>query len=131
MSIGTGQHEPRPFGDDPRQIVKTLIKTATETEATERRFSENHIVNGLQGQYFRFNVDRGLEKVKLDDVGKLDTVQTTTELYLGGDRVQRQIKLFVISKMRRDGNTILVNSCFKTCTNEIKLTRLGHRDEEG
>jgi hypothetical protein len=119
VSIGTGQHEPRPFGDDPRQIVKTLIKTATETEATERRFSENHIVNGLQSRDFRFNVDRGLQKVKLDDVDNLDTVQTATESYLGGDCVQRQLQLFVESKLSHDGNPVLFNAYFRTCTNEI------------
>ncbi|CAH0002929.1 unnamed protein product [Clonostachys byssicola] len=102
VSIGTGQRKPRPFGDDLRQIGKTLITTATETEETERRFSENHIVNGLQGRYFRFSVDRGLDGVKLDDVDKLDTVQAATEVYLGGDHVQRRLRLFVESKMRRD-----------------------------
>ncbi|VUC23726.1 unnamed protein product, partial [Clonostachys rosea] len=102
VSIGTGKHGPRPFGDDPRQIMKTLIKTATETEVTERRFSENHVMYGLDGRYFRFNVDQGLQNIKLDDVEKLDTVQKATELYLGGDRVQCQIKLFIEAKMTHD-----------------------------
>ena len=104
VSIGTGKRDLRDFGDDLPSISKSLISIATETETTEQLFYERHISLGLEGRYFRFNVDQGLAQVKLAGIEKLDHVQTATEQYLNDQRVNRAIDLLVMARPPFNGN---------------------------
>ncbi|KAI0451208.1 hypothetical protein F5B21DRAFT_390545 [Xylaria acuta] len=88
VSIGTGVPEPKDFGDDLKGIVLTLKAIATETEQTHLRFLKNHEDLGLRGRYFRFNVNRGLVGVELDDHAKVGTIEAATRLYLDSPETQ-------------------------------------------
>ncbi|KAI3320294.1 FabD/lysophospholipase-like protein [Xylariaceae sp. AK1471] len=95
LSIGTGVPDLKKFGDNLKEVIETLKRIATETENTERRFFKTHEFLGLGGRYFRFNVDRGISDVQLDDHGKLAEIEASAEEYLGNPRVRALIDNFL------------------------------------
>lgn len=94
VSIGTGKSEFRDFGDNLAEIKRTLVALATETEDTEQRVYRNQESLGVDGRYFRFNVDRGLEGVVLDEYEKQGTIVAATEAYLETPRIGHLILEF-------------------------------------
>jgi predicted acylesterase/phospholipase RssA len=103
VSIGTGITASYPFGDDLRQIAKTLVKMATETEVTEKRFYKSRYDDGLLPSYFRFNVTQGLSSVKLDAVEKLADIESATRNYLESPFIQKHISQFAEARPSQDG----------------------------
>ena len=95
VSIGTGKSEFRDFGDNLAEIKRTLVALATETEDTEQRVYRNQESLGVDGRYFRFNVDRGLEGVVLDEYEKQGTIVAATEAYLETPRIGHLILEFI------------------------------------
>ena len=84
VSIGTGIPDLKDFGNNISQVVYTLKRIATETEATEQMFFRDHVLLGVGGRYFRLNVDRGLVRVRLDEHKKEDKIHpdyVTSPLY--------------------------------------------------
>jgi len=67
VSIGTGQPSLKPFGESLLDIAKTLSEIATDTEYTAELFSKEHRDLAQSKCYFRFNVEKGLENVGLED----------------------------------------------------------------
>lgn len=98
VSIGTGKSEFRDFGNNLAEIKRTLVALATETEDTERRVYSNQENLGVGGRYFRFNVDRGLEGVVLDEHEKQATIVAATEAYLEDPRVNDLVTGFIQAK---------------------------------
>lgn len=82
VSIGTGVPGPRDFGDDLVDVLMTLKTISTETETTAERFRRNHVLLGLSGRYFRFNVVQGLEAVRLDEHEKVKEIEAAADRYL-------------------------------------------------
>ncbi|CAM1511788.1 Fc.00g093010.m01.CDS01 [Cosmosporella sp. VM-42] len=113
VSIGTGKADLRHFGDDLRQIIKTLVAIATETEVTEKRFYENHVDLGLGGRYFRFNVTQGLGTVRLGGTEKRGDIEAATQFYLEDHRVQQDVTQFVESKLPQKVQPELVSETKK------------------
>lgn len=81
VSIGTGdpgkfpvQHNMGPF------LYETLKKLATETETTARKFAARW---HDYGNYFRFNVQQGLQGVGLHEWEKQGVIEAATAEYLG------------------------------------------------
>ncbi|KAK0629270.1 acyl transferase/acyl hydrolase/lysophospholipase, partial [Bombardia bombarda] len=101
VSIGTGKSEFRDFGDNLAELKRTLVALATETEQTEQRIYRNQENLGVGGRYFRFNVDRGLEGVVLDDCEKQGTIISATEAYLETERVKETTTKFTRVKAPR------------------------------
>lgn len=97
VSIGTGVSKWRDYGNNLAQVMKTLVAVATETEETEKRFYRNRTKVGLDGRYFRLNVDHGLADVALNEHAKLNIVEAATEAYLKEPRVQEVMKAFRIT----------------------------------
>jgi predicted acylesterase/phospholipase RssA len=95
VSIGTGVPNFERFGDDVKEVVETLIAISTETEDTERRFLQSHESLGLSGRYFRYNVDKGLGEIGLDEHNEVNWIIRATESYLEEPRVKNTIKDFV------------------------------------
>lgn len=87
VSIGTGVPGPTDFGNDLIDVLKTLKTIATETETTAERFKESHTLLGLSGRYFRFNVNKGLEGVRLDEHAKVKEIEAAADLYLKSQNV--------------------------------------------
>lgn len=98
VSIGTGVIEPRDFGNNLPEVGKTLASLATETEKTEDRFNKNCVRNGVGDVYFRFNVEKGLDSVGLDEHAKVDKIEAATSAYLMGSRIRELVEKFVSAR---------------------------------
>jgi len=94
LSIGTGLPDLKKFGDNLKEVVETLKEIAVETEKTETRFFKNHELLGLGGRYFRFNVNKGLCDIQLDDHEKLAEIEASAEYYLDNPRERKLIDEF-------------------------------------
>lgn len=91
VSIGTGKPRVGAFGDNLRDVAKTLVRMATETELTAEEFLLDHADLGLGGSYFRFNVPRGLEEVGLQEYTAVPTIASATMSYLESCEASGQI----------------------------------------
>lgn len=92
VSIGTGAHGVSGFGDSLIQVAKTLKRLAVETEKTAETFEREHYALAEGGQYFRFNVTRGLENVGLEDSQMAPQISAATTDYLSSDLVSNSIR---------------------------------------
>lgn len=64
---------------------------ATETEATAERFARDKSDLGISGHYYRFNVDRGLENIGLENSSEKGAILAATGRYIEGELVYRQL----------------------------------------
>ena len=92
VSIGTGQPSVKPFGDDLVEIARTLRDIATETEDTAEDFHRDHRDLARRRRYFRFNVDKGLEKVGLEDSKQKNVIVAATRKYVGSQEIFENIQ---------------------------------------
>ena len=97
VSIGTGLAGVIRFTSapetSPSKVINALKKMATESDVTAERVQArfHNIIN----TYFRFNVDRGLEDIELDEWENLGRVATYTDGYLRQAAVSCQINTVV------------------------------------
>jgi hypothetical protein len=83
ISIGTGHLGVRSVSDKGfKHLMKTLEKEATQTDNTNQRFLARWRDYVAKGRCFRFNVDHGLEDVKLAEYKQVDLIQAATSAYL-------------------------------------------------
>jgi len=83
VSIGTGNPGSLPIKDGAGKfLIETLKGIATETERTATKSAARH--RGLldRKQYFRFNVEQGLQNVGLEEYQKQAEIETVTASYL-------------------------------------------------
>jgi hypothetical protein len=92
VSIGTGVPSLKPFKDDVLHIGETLVKIATETEQTAEMFRCDKSLLDDTGQYYRFNVVRGLEEVGLEEAKKVNEIAAATRLYISSEEVRKQMR---------------------------------------
>lgn len=59
-----------------------MVEIAVETERTAAHFLSRHRGLFECKQYFRFNVDQGLQNVGLDEATKEAEIRAATDLYL-------------------------------------------------
>jgi len=88
LSIGTGKQKLGAVGDRGDEILAALADIVTDTENTEREFA-NEIDNmdpAERPNYFRFNVDQGLEEVGLEEWKRFEKLTGATSFYLGAHR---------------------------------------------
>ncbi|PHH90065.1 hypothetical protein CDD83_4604 [Cordyceps sp. RAO-2017] len=90
LSIGTGLGDVVDIGNARLDILKALKKMATTSKKVAARLDNRF---GDDGQYFRFNVDRGLEDVTLSDWDKASKIAAHTRNYLNEN--QRMVSRFV------------------------------------
>ncbi|KAM7212357.1 hypothetical protein V8F06_012262 [Rhypophila decipiens] len=91
VSIGTGVPMLRPFGDDPLSIGAKLVKIATDTEKAAEDFARHHPRLVREGRYFRFNVQKGLETVGLEEQAKHKEIISSTRFYTQTQDVQKSM----------------------------------------
>jgi hypothetical protein len=92
VSIGTGVPSLKPFRNDALHIGETLVTIATETEQTAERFRRDKSHLEDSGQYYRFNVDRGLEEIGLEESKKRKEIAAATRRYVGSQGVFKQMQ---------------------------------------
>ena len=81
ISIGTGVPTPRDVGRSIKPLLETMKAMSTDTERVAREVKDE-IIYSHPGRYFRFNVQRGLEGVGLEEWKEMDRVKTVTVDYL-------------------------------------------------
>ena len=88
ISIGTGKPPLHAIGKRADEIVRTLLKMATDTETTAQEFADTnrHIDQAQRPAYFRFNVEQGLENIGLEEWKHFETLAEATDAYLNGKR---------------------------------------------
>lgn len=67
----------------PTELIDGLKEMVTDCEEIEK--DVNRWFNSTSGVYFRFNVERGLEDIKLEDANELGNMKAKTIRYLGQD----------------------------------------------
>ena len=98
VSIGTGCPDLTNFGDNLKDIVLTLKAIATETEATANRFQDMVVGMDWTDRYFRFNVDRGLGRVRLEEHEKIAEIEMATLRYLQLFSVEEAMDKFFVAQ---------------------------------
>lgn len=103
-------------GDPTLQALSKLVKDISEDCETTARDAESRF--GRTGAYSRFSVDRGLDKVDVDEWAESSTVTTHTDVYLQGPTVTRQVDMCLKAIIGRVGHMtleqlgILFDPCF-------------------
>jgi hypothetical protein len=83
VSIGTGVPRFQAVGQKLIPLIKSLEAIATDTENTHRDFRHEKLLTfGIdQNVYFRFNVERGLDDVGLEEAKEIPKIQAATQDY--------------------------------------------------
>jgi predicted acylesterase/phospholipase RssA len=102
VSIGTGVPSLKPFRDDVFHIGETLVAMATETEQTAEKFRRDKAYLDSSGRYFRFNVNRGLEEIGLEESRKRKEIAAATRRYITSQEVLNQMEACVRNLARRE-----------------------------
>ncbi len=103
VSIGTGVPAMKPFGDDPFHIGSKLVKIATDTERRAEDFVRHHPQLYNDSRYFRFNVNRGLEEVSLEDHSKQREIIAATRVYIQAEAVHKSMSCCAERLTKRTG----------------------------
>lgn len=92
LSIGTGLGDVVTIGNSRLAIINALKKMATSSKQVHARLQDRYQDDG---QYYRFNVERGLEDVVLSDWEKASKISAHTQNYIQENR--RAIRQYVDS----------------------------------
>lgn len=93
LSIGTGRPNLEAFHDNISGIRKTLQDLATDTDRTAKLFAQEHTDMDDEARYFRFDVDRGLQDIGLEEYEKVGAMMAATGEYVTEDHVHKRLKL--------------------------------------
>jgi hypothetical protein len=97
ISIGTGAAPGPDVSGSLKEIVEALGKMATETEITNEAFRESHRDMIEQNRLFRFNVQRGLADIGLEEYKHTDAIQAHTNTYLNAWDTKRDMEACVLA----------------------------------
>ena len=83
VSIGTGKPSLGDFGPGLVDMGKRLLAISTESETTARQFYNDQRYGLVQEKrYYRFNVDKGLENIGLEEAKEKTRIIRATKEYL-------------------------------------------------
>ena len=101
LSIGTGLGDVVTIGNTRLSIINALKKMATSSKKVAARLDHRY---GDDGQYYRLNVDQGLQDITLSDWDKASRISAHTRNYMTEN--ERAIKKFVenFTDMDQAGN---------------------------
>jgi len=92
LSIGTGLGDVVAIDNSRGSIVKALKRMATSSKTVATRLDSKY---GDSGDYYRFNVDQGLQDITMSDWEKSSTISAHTYNYLQENK--RKIERFAHS----------------------------------
>lgn len=95
VSIGTGVPALVATGDGGKSILQSLISIATNTQQTADDFADDmeHLRETEPIEYFRLNVEQGVQQVKLEEWESFKELSGATDDYLKTRK--REIRNFV------------------------------------
>ncbi|TVY60674.1 Calcium-independent phospholipase A2-gamma [Lachnellula suecica] len=82
VSIGTGVPSLQAFGESLLDVAKTIASIATDSMTAAEDFQRHHSNMVSGNRFFRFNVQRGLETVGLEEAKKQDEIKAATRKYI-------------------------------------------------
>lgn len=94
VSVRTGVPSLKACKDDVFHIGETLAAIATETEQTAERFQRERQLLNSMGRYYRFNVVRGLEEIRLEETAKVKEMAAATQQYISSQEVHKQMQAY-------------------------------------
>ncbi len=88
LSIGTGLTDVKgldPIRQRAWEVLKTCVDLSMNANMKAEEFAKSREGREMasNGTYFRFDVDRGMETISLEEWKKLDEIDGLTEAYLG------------------------------------------------
>jgi hypothetical protein len=88
VSIGTGKPAIGGVGKRGHEILEALVKMATDTEKSAREFKTriSQMPETDRPKYYRFNVERGLEGIALEEWTQFKKLTEATHSYLSDQR---------------------------------------------
>lgn len=93
LSIGTGILRQEQFNDsNVFSLLGTIINVSTDTEVAYSEFMTNHPALYKGERYFRFNVDRGLESIGLEEYKKLPQLESVTRNYCQREEIRDRVE---------------------------------------
>lgn len=97
VSIGTGVPTSINMGNGLISVAKACSMIATSTERIARQFEADLRASNrhLQGRYFRFNVSKGVEGVRLEEWQKADVMISNTLSYLRRSSTRKELSACV------------------------------------
>ncbi|KAJ5528301.1 hypothetical protein N7513_012460 [Penicillium frequentans] len=106
LTVGTGCPAIPPMTDNMYKFIKeTLVSLATKPESTERRFMARWSNESKQNRVFRFNVEQGLQGVRMDDCSQRSLIENTTQDYLHHSSQKSRIVDCILNLARKEGKT--------------------------
>ena len=82
VSIGTGKPSLKAFSGNLQSVAHTLIRMASDTQNIANSFQYAHGELVPNHQYFRFDVDQGLEGIGLEHAARAAEIMAATRNYL-------------------------------------------------
>ena len=84
ISIGTGVHRTQSLGKTLVAIAKSCATIATNVETAHIEFKADECGAGgpFRDKYFRFNVEQGLQDIRLHECKRMEAVESHTHHYL-------------------------------------------------
>jgi hypothetical protein len=114
LSIGTGLKDVVPITESRWDILKALKTMASTSTAVANRLEGRY---GESDEYYRFNVDRGLQDVRLSDWKKTSTILLHTTNYLTEN--QWKIQKFVNSFLHPTQSNMSATNLLSTTVSNI------------
>jgi len=122
LSIGTGSPGKTPIDDNMIKFLsRTLVRMATKPESTERRFMARWANELREKRIFRFNVEQGLQDVRMTDYQKRSLIESATHDYLHHSSQKVRVRDCIMNLMNKEGmhtqqiNYTTVNQVLPTC----------------
>lgn len=115
VSIGTGVASVIAFPDSPKtspvKLINALKNMAAESDTTAEKIQRRF--QNVKDTYFRFNVDRGLQRIRLEEWKELSNVRTFTTEYLHqhmiSERINKVVRALLASKVvSQEGSNRLI-----------------------
>ncbi|KAL8797765.1 MAG: hypothetical protein Q9195_000117 [Heterodermia aff. obscurata] len=128
LSIGTGTPEAAALSNNWVKLAKSLTSIVTDTEEANKTFQNLWRRHMKDNRMFRFDVAKGLEKVRLDGYEQQGTIEAATKDYLD-NRVQ-QFKLQACAENLMEKNCTPLDFHKTVSTYQIRVSQGGYDPEE-
>ena len=82
VSIGTGERAEKPWDPSLMKTFHWFKAQGLDTRQPARRFQQSESDLWEEQHYFRFNIEKGLETIKLDDYKKMKDIVLSTMSFI-------------------------------------------------
>jgi hypothetical protein len=101
LSVGTGKRLLNSVGNGLVEIIKSIEAIVTDTEETAEMFANeiSDIPQVEKPDYFRFNVDQGLENIGLEEWKQFEMLAEASSAYLRAHRREIEVCADILSAL--------------------------------